>query len=214
MPTVDQIRAARALLNWSQTDLADRAGLSQTGIARIESGINQPNTSTLEKINQAFDDAGIEFIADRGVEKRRSEIRIFRGFDGFSQFRKDIISVSKAGPIIICVSNVDENQFDKWGAGEVNEYYKNEIIKLEDLKFRILVKEGDKNIKPFRNNTYRWLPDSAFGEISFFIYGDKTAIISFEDDDFNAFVISHPKITKFYTKEFNRLWEMSKEVES
>ena len=213
MPTIDQIRAARALLNWSQTDLAERAGLSQTGIARIESGVNQPNTSTLDKIQQAFDDAGIEFIADRGVEKRRSEIRIYRGFDGFADFRRDIVSVARSGPTTICVSNVDESQFDKWGAGAANDYYKNEIIKLDTLSFRILVKEGDTNIKPFRNNTYRWLPKTTFGEISFFIYGNKTAIISFEDEDFNAFVISHEKITRFYMKEFNRLWDMSKEVQ-
>ena len=50
MPTIEQIRAARALLDWSQSDLADKAGLSQTGIARIENGTNQPNSSTLEKI--------------------------------------------------------------------------------------------------------------------------------------------------------------------
>ena len=54
MPTIEQIRAARALLGWSQSDLADRADLSQTGIARIENGTNKPNSKTLEKIKAAL----------------------------------------------------------------------------------------------------------------------------------------------------------------
>jgi transcriptional regulator with XRE-family HTH domain len=90
MPTLDQIRAARALLNWSQSDLAERAGLSQTGIARIESGVNQPNLQTMERIAQAFDDAGIEFIADRGIERRDKGIRILRGQKGFIEFMDDV----------------------------------------------------------------------------------------------------------------------------
>ena len=39
MPTIEQIRAARALLGWSQSDLADRADLSQTGIALFDQDV-------------------------------------------------------------------------------------------------------------------------------------------------------------------------------
>ena len=89
MPTIEQIRAARALLGWNQHDLANKAGLSQTGIARIENGTNQPNSKTIEKISTAFDDADIEFLGDAGLRKKSGEIKIFEGVDGFRQFMND-----------------------------------------------------------------------------------------------------------------------------
>ena len=59
--------------------MAEYADLSQTGIARIENGTNKPNSTTLNKIMTAFEQADIEFIGDTGVKKRTSEIRTLRG---------------------------------------------------------------------------------------------------------------------------------------
>lgn len=59
-----QLRAARALLGWSQTQLAEKAGLSVETIKRLE-GMKGPldatKVSTLESIVKAFDKAGVEF---------------------------------------------------------------------------------------------------------------------------------------------------------
>ena len=44
MATVEQLRAARALLGWSQTELASRAGLSLPTVKRVEGGFG-PNVS-------------------------------------------------------------------------------------------------------------------------------------------------------------------------
>ena len=59
-----QIRAARVLLGWSQVDLAERAGLSATVIARVEAGTVDARLSTIEAILRALDENGIEFIAN------------------------------------------------------------------------------------------------------------------------------------------------------
>src|SRR5262249_46960112 len=60
-----QIRAARALLGWSQTQLARRAGLGST-LQRIErhEGIEKGKFSTVIKIQKALEQAGIHFIED------------------------------------------------------------------------------------------------------------------------------------------------------
>src|SRR5262245_33186697 len=120
MPTIEQIRAARALLDWSQSDLAHHAGLSQTGIARIENGANQPNSQTLHKIQTAFENADIEFLGDSGLRKRTGEIKVLKGKTGFAQFRQEVLEEARKGNTDICVSNVDERLFDKWGEGEIN----------------------------------------------------------------------------------------------
>ncbi|MBB3772043.1 transcriptional regulator with XRE-family HTH domain [Angulomicrobium tetraedrale] len=59
-----QVRAARALLGWSQDDLAKAAGVSGPTVKRIEPGEGMLRTSDeiVSKIRRAIEAAGIEFI--------------------------------------------------------------------------------------------------------------------------------------------------------
>ena len=59
-----QIRAARALLNWSQRQLAERSKLSVPTIKRME-GAMGPERSTdanVEAVRRALEGAGIVFL--------------------------------------------------------------------------------------------------------------------------------------------------------
>jgi transcriptional regulator with XRE-family HTH domain len=62
MITGSQIRAARALLGWSQQDLADKSLLSETAILKLETQRADSRTSTLMKVRKSLEAAGIEFI--------------------------------------------------------------------------------------------------------------------------------------------------------
>jgi transcriptional regulator with XRE-family HTH domain len=62
-----QSRAARALLGWSQADLAKAAGLGEATVRNFEAGRSDPYGRTLDAIQRAFEGAGIEFIADRAA---------------------------------------------------------------------------------------------------------------------------------------------------
>lgn len=57
-----QIRAARGLLGWTRTRLADKAIVSTTTVADIERGDVNPRASTLDAIMVALEKAGIEFL--------------------------------------------------------------------------------------------------------------------------------------------------------
>ena len=57
-----QIRAARSLLGWKQTDLAEASGVSEISIKNIERGSTDARGSTLGKIETAFMNAGVEFL--------------------------------------------------------------------------------------------------------------------------------------------------------
>ena len=59
-----QIRAARALLNWSQGDLAERAGISKQSVNRIENGSMDARFSTMTALNDAIRGAGVEMGED------------------------------------------------------------------------------------------------------------------------------------------------------
>lgn len=62
MITARQIRAARALLSWSQQQVADKAIVSVNALARLERGEVDPRMSTLLAVQKALTDAGIEFL--------------------------------------------------------------------------------------------------------------------------------------------------------
>jgi hypothetical protein len=67
---IRQIKAARALLYWSQEDLACVGEVSLVTIKRLEAkdGLLRGRDATKTKLRQTFEDAGIEFIPanDRG----------------------------------------------------------------------------------------------------------------------------------------------------
>ena len=62
MITPRQIRAARALLGWSQQKLADKAIVSLNAVTRLERGEVDARMSTLTALEKALTKAGVEFI--------------------------------------------------------------------------------------------------------------------------------------------------------
>lgn len=76
MVTIPQIRAGRALIDWSQQDLASRAGVGVATLKRIEAGTVPLSAEYQRKIVAAFKTEGIEFLSDNaglyGVLHRNS----------------------------------------------------------------------------------------------------------------------------------------------
>ena len=68
MVSVRQIKAGRALLGWSQSDLASESGISEPTIARLESvdGKLGGREATVQRIRAALEKAGIQFIEENG----------------------------------------------------------------------------------------------------------------------------------------------------
>lgn len=64
MITSAQIRAARALLDWSRSDLSEKSGVGASALMRLESadGIPSGNIKTFEAVQRALEEAGVEFI--------------------------------------------------------------------------------------------------------------------------------------------------------
>ncbi len=60
--TPAQIRAARALIGWNQTELATASGVAVISVKNIERGATDPRSSTLAAIQTAFSEAGVVFL--------------------------------------------------------------------------------------------------------------------------------------------------------
>jgi transcriptional regulator with XRE-family HTH domain len=66
MITSGQCRAARALIGWSQQELAARAGVGIMTVHQLEKNGSQPRRATLEVVQRALELAGVEFIEKNG----------------------------------------------------------------------------------------------------------------------------------------------------
>lgn len=79
--SVRQIKAARALLAWSQEDLAEKSGVSVPTVKRLEAqdGEIGGREATGEAFRAAMEAAGVEFIPENGggagvrLKQRRTE---------------------------------------------------------------------------------------------------------------------------------------------
>jgi len=64
--TAEQLRAARALLKLKQSEVAELTGVSEPTIRRLENGSGPlgVHSSTLDKLQQGLEKAGVQFISE------------------------------------------------------------------------------------------------------------------------------------------------------
>ena len=65
----EAVRSRREELGWSQRQLADRAGMTQPGVARFEAGGTTPTIPVLERLAGAL---GLQLTIALGPGERRS----------------------------------------------------------------------------------------------------------------------------------------------
>lgn len=74
--TPAQCRAARGLLEWTQSQLAAAARVGISTVRSFEKGVHTPVTHNLAAIRTALESAGVEFINDErgdGVVRLRDK---------------------------------------------------------------------------------------------------------------------------------------------
>lgn len=208
--TTAQIRGARGILNWSQSDLAERTGISSTSIGSIENGQSTPRASTLQTIRKTFEDSGIEFIGLEGVRLRSGDIRTYKGHAGLIDFYEDLFQTVKNFKGDILVSNVDERLFVKY-LGDFADTHIERMKNLPNIQYKILVREGDDYAPGSDYAEYRGIPAELFASVPFYVYAEKLAIIIFESE-LTVIVMEYPAIANAYRTQFADMWERANAI--
>ncbi len=200
---VEQIRAARALLQWSQKELARKSNISIATLQNIERNLSHPRPDTLQNIRTALEIAGICFLPSLGVKLSAGEVgtRIFEGQNALFLLWNDIYDTLEPGEERL-INGVEENTFLK------NESRFDDMMKRykdKGISGRILSKYGDSNFAD-PSSYYRWVPKEQFSALPYFVYGTKYALLLWEPV-LRVLVIDNAAIAASYRQQFNVLWD-------
>lgn len=210
MVTVDQIRAARGLLNWSQRELGEKAGLSQVAIANIENGKVQATEGSATAIRQAFEGEGLEFI-EGGVRRRPDNIEILRGPEAAMRIM-DIVyeTLLRAEDKEVLVNGVAFTS----ASADLREAIARHVRRLQDsgLSERILVAEATSKkdiIGP--PEWHRALPSEIFSaNTPYLIFGDFFAMVLMDKQE--TIIIRNASLAGHQRSQFEWLWKLAKPV--
>lgn len=200
----NKLKAARALLGWSQSDLAEASGLASQTIKFYEQGVSVPSSDTLHKITEAFLAQDVYFT-EVGVEQRDNTVRFIEGDNCILRLLDDIYSHLETS-----------EQKHLWFLNADERISSSEIIstirKIRSLKpeIRQLICEGDTYVMGDLKE-YRYTPKQYFVNRPVIIYGERIALIT-KGKLSRVMIISDAQFSAMQTSIYEWLWSMAKPV--
>ena len=205
--TVEQIRAARALLNWKQTDLARESKVSLASINNLERNIGSPRMDTMRAIEETFKNSGIEFIGQEGVRKHSDFFAIteYNGKDFLKDWMEDFTSCMTEPGDTVLVCGLDERNFPRYAPDQLLRYLDHQ--KKSGFVEKILIQDGDDFLLA-PPESYRWISPELWGTVPYLVYKDRFVMAMYEAN--RMIVIRNHAIANTFRKQFESLWDMSK----
>lgn len=204
MITGEQIRAARALIDWTRDQLAEKCGLTVDGIKRIETNPNQrPHQKTLDIITEVFANHGIVFTP-RGVERADDVVRMLEGKNAYMGMLDDILATTAATGGEVLWLFADD------GVSRPGEHEIEQRIRDNGVRFRVLIKQGNQ-ITTWPLEEYRQIPAEYFNHDLQVVYGDKVAQVLSGGD--KIMIINNPSFATTSRNLFNMLWPIMRKLE-
>lgn len=203
----EKIRAARALLNWKQEELAAASGVSVASIRKIELNETAPTMRTQSKILHALEKHGITFTA-KGIEKDDYPVYAVEGDTHEETYLKLLddadahLSTIRNPELLIMYAN------DEVSPPSVVQKYRQ--MRARGVAMRQLIQEGNEFIMgPLEE--YRYIPKELFINRVTLVYGDR---IANETADVRRGIIRlDPLNARIQRNVFDILWKILKQPE-
>jgi len=188
---------ARAHLNWSQQDLAERAGLVLNTISNFEKGDRQADARTVKAISSVLEMAGLQFL-DGGVVPRQVRSYVLPSYLDLLEDIEE--SMPEGGEVLKhCVD-------DRRSTPEVSE--KIAQMRARGIRDRLTISE-DNDFIAGAPEDYRKIPAAYFASSEvIIIYLNKVAFFV----DGKALVIASESLAKVFRDQFEYWWKEGKVI--
>jgi transcriptional regulator with XRE-family HTH domain len=207
MITIRQIDAGLALLGLNRSDLAVALGLNKSTLNAYFTGQSSIPSGRLGEIQKWLENSGIVFTDKGGVNPNTSDVIIYEGKQGFETFMEDVYQTAKQFGGEICLHNARPDNWLKWLGAEWNEMHTNRMLEIKQkIDFKITAGHNNYNLIG-KHAEYRWLPDDMWNEQSFYSYGDRIALLHFEEDSLKIVVFRNIQFAQGFRSLFNVTWD-------
>ncbi len=208
-----QIRAARALVDMSQDELAEAAGLTPQAIRKIEASKVTPREGTISDIMKVFRNRRIEFMDNQGVRFIPEDVRVLSGNAGFERFTNLIYSYLQISGGVIRQNGIRESYFEECNAA-ISATHRKRMAPLvqsrKDIFVRAILPHGDKNFISTDYAEYRWHPLNAPPPVPYYMFGDYICIFALGViPSPKIILISSPVITSTFASQFDQSWDVA-----
>lgn len=201
----NQIRAARNFLNLDQKTVAEASGVSTMNISDIENEKGNPRSSTLQAIQSFFENRGIKFTDNGGIEPAQNYVTTYEGKNCYFNLLLDIQgTLAKRKGEMLC-SGSDERR----SSNEVIQQLKK--MRVDGITMRSLIEAGNTHLMGALNE-YRWMPEGLFvdGDVKV-IYADRVAYLVSWAETPRVIVIQDQTIAEEAKRQFDFIWEHSEQ---
>jgi transcriptional regulator with XRE-family HTH domain len=201
-----QIKAARAMLDWTREDLAVATGLSPNTIRNLEAGIISPRHATNSIIRQVLERKGLEFTDHEGVRRRPIDLLLHRGHDSCDKFFDDLLqTIKQRGGDVLAVCTSPAMLLQSVGASERNLERLEQLSAAADVKCLL----ADYREPPFA------LPSVQFRVVSklqvypsgYYVFGDRIGFVMAGDGvELRFMVVQDAGTARHWGGHFLDLW--------
>ncbi len=204
MISIEQIRAARALLDLNQEELAKAAGLSLRTLNTLERAVVAPRMETLRALQAVLEARGIEFLPDHGVKLRSERLDVIKieGSHAVEKFLDDITDQLKDGGEVL-YNGIDERRFADIDNSIMDRYFRK--LHKQGITERLLVREGDYFFVA-QPSHYRWAREKIFGRMIHIVYGDSTSFLFWEPSP-RLVIMRNQAVADTFRDQFNAHWQ-------
>jgi transcriptional regulator with XRE-family HTH domain len=192
--SIEQIKAARALLKWTQKDLAEHAGLKADQIHSYEAGRTR-SLDVLESVYKAFTINGLEFINSGVVPSQVHSYILPSYIDVLNDISR---SLPQGGEVLKhCVD-------DRRSTPEVIERVRS--MRRDGISDRMTISEDNHFITGYPEQ-YRQIPKGYFSSSEVvIIYANKVAFFV----EGKALVVCSKTLAKVFKDQFEYWWKEGK----
>ncbi len=207
-----QIKAARALLDWSQEDLAAATTLSVATIRKLEVGNISPRNSTNKHIRAAFEDNGLEFLQPNGVRQVPDEISIYEGHEGICSFFDDVHGYARENGGDIVTVCINEDPISE-GLGEYRFFHYERMMQIKErVSVKCILTENFKST-PGQYCEYRSISKAYVDAVPFYIFGNNYSIMLFKVNPSPKIIVHRSALlANAYRKQFYSMWDKATPV--
>jgi transcriptional regulator with XRE-family HTH domain len=201
-----QIKAARAMMDWTQMMLAQESGLSHNTICSLEKG-HQSIRSLLD-VRKTFEERGFEFIGMTGLMRRTAdESRIYEGADACDRFYDDLLTtIKERGGEVAAIFKSQEFLTRSLGIEDHDQRERLEMLSKHATTIKCLFTDARHSSLSIPSFEFRAMPHP-YAPLASFIYGDKSAYIATDTVGFVYMVMKSVDRTKNNWKNFRPRWD-------